>query len=70
MVVDRTGLQERFDFILHWSPDTPSETSTPVDPAWPPLPKALQEQLGLRLVSTTAPMEVVVIDHAEAPSEN
>ena len=70
LVVDRTGLRGRYDFILHWSPDTPSEASASDDAAWPYLPKALQEQLGLRLVSTTAPMEVIVIDHAEPPSEN
>ncbi len=70
MVVDRTGLKERFHFILHWSPDAPSEANTTDDAAWPPLPKALQEQLGLFLVSTTAPMEVIVIDHAETPSDN
>jgi uncharacterized protein (TIGR03435 family) len=31
---------------------------------------ALQEQLGLRLESTKAPVEVLVIDHVEKPSEN
>lgn len=70
MVVDRTGSKERFDFVLHWSRDTPSEAITTDEAAWPPLPKALQEQLGLRLVSTTAPMQVIIIDHAEPPSEN
>ncbi len=65
MVVDRTGLAGRYDFALHWTPESAGDGG-----AWPPLPKALQEQLGLRLVSTTAAMEVVVIDGAEKPTEN
>ena len=38
---------------------------------WAPvLTTAIEEQLGLRLVSTKAPLEVLVIDHVERPSEN
>jgi uncharacterized protein (TIGR03435 family) len=36
----------------------------------PPLPSALQEQLGLKLERSRAPVEVLVIDHLEKPSEN
>jgi len=32
--------------------------------------RAIEEQLGLRLESTTGPVEVIVIDHVERPSEN
>ncbi|HTM02246.1 MAG TPA: TIGR03435 family protein [Vicinamibacterales bacterium] len=74
-IIDRTGLTGRFDVELKWTPDAFSATalaqrpgSTPppgVDPAGPPLATALQDQLGLKLVSVTAPMEVLVIDRAE-----
>jgi bla regulator protein BlaR1 len=60
-IVNKTGLQGRFNFTLKFSGS--------VDDA-PALPTALQEQLGLRLVSENGPMEVVVIDHLERPSEN
>ena len=46
-VVDRTGLEGRFDFELNWSPDRGSGFSQ--DAPYPGLFTALQEQLGLRL---------------------
>jgi len=42
----------------------------PAASAEPPLPTALQEQLGLKLVSQKEPVEVVVIDHIQQPSPN
>jgi uncharacterized protein (TIGR03435 family) len=77
-VVDRTGLQGRFDFTLRWTPDESQFRSMgvripppPDDPNAPPgLFTAVQEQLGLRLESTNAPVDVLVIDGVEKPSEN
>jgi uncharacterized protein (TIGR03435 family) len=67
-VVDKTGLTGRYDFELRWTPD-----DTPTDSALaggPSIFTAVQEQLGLRLKSTRAPVEVLVIDSAEQPTPN
>jgi len=76
-VVDQTGLKDRYDFVLKWTADE-SQSFCPVSPAGsspdpnapPGLYTAVQEQLGLKLVSTKAPVEVMVIDHIETPSGN
>ena len=71
-VVDQTALgSARYDFILNWTPDGPNGASPPNDADAPPdLFAALQQQLGLKLEQTKAPVEVVVVDHVERPSEN
>jgi uncharacterized protein (TIGR03435 family) len=77
-VVDQTGLTDRYDFLLKWTPDESQVSSLgekgspPADDlnAPPGLYTAIQEQLGLKLVSTRAPVDVLVIDHIEKPSEN
>ena len=74
-IVDRTGITGFFDIMLQWAPD-PGEFSPgpdarpPVDPSGPSIFTALQEQLGLRLESSKGPVEVIVIDSVEKPSEN
>ena len=77
-VVDRTALAGRFDFTLTWTPDdsqfrgmgvrVPAPSNDPNAP--PGLFTAIQEQLGLRLESIKAPVEVMVIDRVERPSDN
>lgn len=62
-VVDKTGAAGVFDFDLTWSPDQA------VDVGGPSIFTALQE-IGLRLVSTKGPVEVIVVDRVEKPSEN
>jgi uncharacterized protein (TIGR03435 family) len=76
-VIDQTGITGRFDFTLTWTPDDfqfPGVQRSPaiVDPTAtaPNLFTAIQEQLGLRLESTRAQAEVLVIDRAEKPTEN
>ncbi len=70
-VIDRTGLSGTFDFSLEWSPER-DITGTPgqAPAAGPSFLEALQKQLGFRLVATTAPADVLVIDHIERPDEN
>jgi len=65
-VVNRTGLEGVFNFQLHWTPER--ELSRP--DAGPSIFTALQEQLGLRLRAQKVPLEVIVIDRAEHPTEN
>ena len=63
VVVDKTGMSGGFDVELKWAPDLqPSDL--------PSIFTAVQEQLGLKLVSEKVPAEVVVIDHIERPTEN
>jgi len=72
-VIDKTGFAGNFDVSLRWAPDqvstgNPSVPST--DNGGPSIFTAIQEQLGLRLDSAKGPVEVLVIDHLEKPSEN
>jgi uncharacterized protein (TIGR03435 family) len=80
-VVNHTALDGRWDFILKWTPD---ETQFPGAPAAmkvappqtdaadapPTVYKAMQEQLGLKLESTKAQVDVMVVDHVEKPTDN
>jgi uncharacterized protein (TIGR03435 family) len=68
-VIDRTGLQGGYDFDLKWVPDEILRAATrPID--GPSFAVALEEQLGLRLEAARAPIEVVVVESVERPSEN
>jgi uncharacterized protein (TIGR03435 family) len=72
--VDRTGLSGRFDFTIEWTPErntsaVPGE-QTQAELQGTTIYEALKEQLGLKLESTKASMEVLVVDHVERPSEN
>jgi len=67
-VVDRTGYTKTFDAQLKWIP-----TELAADPngdAGPSIFTAIQEQLGLRLEAQKGPVETLVIDHIERPSDN
>ena len=75
MVVDRTGLTGNWEFELSFSPEQrgapPPGADAPVaDPNLPSLFTALQEQLGLKLEGTKGPVEVLVIDSIEKPTED
>jgi len=64
VVVDKTGLKGVYDFTFEWDPDQSGGDSGPS------IFTGLGEQLGLRLESQKNPVEVLVIDHVERPSEN
>jgi uncharacterized protein (TIGR03435 family) len=80
-VVDQTGLTDRYDFQLKWTPDESQfgqfrgtgavVPPPPDDPKAPPsLYTAIQEQIGLKMGPSKLPDDVIVIDHVEKPSEN
>ena len=76
-VVDKTGFARLFDLQLDFLPDEitaalppPPPGGSPLDSRSPSILIALQEQLGLRIESTKGPVDVLVIDHVEKPSEN
>ena len=77
-VVDQTGLDGRWDFVLKWTPDESQfggmgmKVPPPSDAADapPPLFTAIQEQIGLKLEAGKAPVPVLVLDHLEKPSAN
>ncbi len=73
-VVDRTGITDRIDYRLEWTPESsgPVVPGVEVEPDPTPLSfmEAVREQLGLKLQSTKAPLQTLVIDHIERPSEN
>jgi len=75
VVIDKTGLSGRFAFTLAWTPERipeapPPPGIAPIDPNGPPLVTALQEQLGLKLEATKGPVEMIVIDSIEQPTED
>jgi uncharacterized protein (TIGR03435 family) len=80
-VVDQTGLKDRYDFVLKWTPDesqyggripppNSGDSSTANADELPPLFTAIQEQLGLKLDAMKAPAKVMVIESVQKPSAN
>ena len=65
-VLDRSGLKGNYAFALKFA--APQNTNP--DPDRPQFITALQEQLGLRLQAARAPVDVLVIDSVERPSQN
>ena len=69
-IVDRTALTAKYEFTLSWAPDTMTTEAPPADESRPSIFTAFQEQLGLKLESQKAPLDVLVVDHIEKPSED
>jgi uncharacterized protein (TIGR03435 family) len=77
-ILDQTGLSGQYDFNLEWTPVRTAPLPTAITHATPNQPdpnfvdfsRALDEQLGLKLIPQQAPMQVLVLDHIERPSEN
>jgi uncharacterized protein (TIGR03435 family) len=69
-VLDNTGLTGKYDFILKYKGRTDQDRNADDTDPTPPMDRALQEQLGLKLESAKGPVKVLVLDHIEKPSEN
>jgi uncharacterized protein (TIGR03435 family) len=71
-VIDRTGLEGRFDLEYSFAPSRPQNLTqgAPAPEAPPTLLVALEEQLGLKLEAERAKVPVLVIDSVERPTEN
>ena len=78
-IVDNTGLQGRYDIDVTYTPQLFSAEALAqrgtapmpgVDPNGPSLFNAIEEQLGLKLQAKKVPIQVLVIDQIEPPTEN
>jgi bla regulator protein BlaR1 len=71
VVVDQTGLTGTYDFTLTWSEQSVASGAGQENGAdAPSLFTAVQEQLGLKLVPTKVPVQVIIVDSIERPSAN
>jgi uncharacterized protein (TIGR03435 family) len=67
-VIDKTGLTGEYDLHLKWTPDNAPQPIA--DDAPPLLFTAIQEQLGLKLQPGKGPVDTLVVDHVDQPTEN
>lgn len=83
LVVDKTGLTGKYDFTLQFAPERQmlmpgtndrapmgADGPPPPDPNAPSIFTAIQEQLGLKLEPTKGPVQTLVIESIQQPSEN
>jgi uncharacterized protein (TIGR03435 family) len=72
VVINKTGLTGNYDFTLKWAPDGsgPAGSAPPPDNSGPGLFTALEEQLGLKLVSQKGSVETLVVESVDRPSAN
>jgi uncharacterized protein (TIGR03435 family) len=68
-VLDKTGFTEPFNVLLDFAPLRVGGVE-PTPSSAPTIFTAVEEQLGLRLRSTSGPVEVLVIERIERPTEN
>jgi uncharacterized protein (TIGR03435 family) len=77
VVSDKTNLTGKYDINFEWAPEPSQFPPRPAyvlapqpDPNREPLPTAIEKQLGLKLEPQIAPIDILVIDHVEKPSQN
>ena len=78
-VIDRTGLQGEFAFAIEWpaeageavrSPGTPPPAGSPTPDMFGTADRTAIREQGLTLTATTAPVDVLVIESVQQPSQN
>jgi uncharacterized protein (TIGR03435 family) len=69
-VLNRTGLQGTFDITMEYEKDPDAANGPGAALTGPAMFTAFREQLGIKFEATRGPVEILVIDHAEKPSEN
>lgn len=82
-VIDRTGIAGRFDIHLEVNPadlnpkfvagrtfEQPDQLGADDTDAGPSISTALEQQLGLKIETGTGPVQVIVVDHIERPTDN
>jgi len=69
-VIDKTGLTAKYDISLKFAPEDAPPQDTAGDDAAPSIFTAMQEQLGLKLQPSKGPVETLVVDNVELPSED
>jgi uncharacterized protein (TIGR03435 family) len=69
-VIDKTGLTGTYDLHLEWTDAPLNDIPNPETSDRPSIFTAVTEQLGLKLESAKGPVEVIVIDRMERPSQN
>lgn len=69
-VMDKTGLTGKYNVHLKWQREEEGPQSGLHDDTLPTIYSALTEQLGLKLESGKGPVDVLVVDHIDAPEEN
>jgi uncharacterized protein (TIGR03435 family) len=71
-MIDQTGLHGAFDFVLEFTPEPggapPPDSAS--DDSTLPFQDALRDQLGIKLESKKGPLDVMIVDHVERPTEN
>jgi uncharacterized protein (TIGR03435 family) len=68
-VVDNTGLTGTYDWVMEFIDERPGRNPPP-DAEGMTFVQALEKQCGLKLVSTKAPVDVLIVDHLEKPTGN
>jgi uncharacterized protein (TIGR03435 family) len=71
-IIDKTGLTGEYDFKLKYTPDEgpPPMLNGQPDTSEPSIFTALEEQLGLKLNPAKGPVDTLIVDHVEQPTEN
>jgi bla regulator protein blaR1 len=67
-VIDRTGISGAFEISLHWAADDSPERSDSASE--PSIYTAVQEQLGIKLEPLRGPLDYLLVQHVDKPSQN